>query len=125
MKWNALRRGVVVAWLLASTFSKPAECMRWMRQTPDDISNLSSECEKGQLASCSTLGIDYLTGRGVAKDENKARALLERACGGNDARGCNNLGNIFAGGLSVPKDEPRARCNSISGVAMAVICGRA
>jgi len=58
--------------------------MRSTEQTPDDISNLSSECEKDSYRSCAALGIDYLDGRGVAKDENKARALLERACGGNE-----------------------------------------
>ena len=105
MKWNVLSWSVAVAWLCVSTFSKPAECMRWTLQTPDDVKKLSAECENGQLASCTALGIDYLDGRGVTKDENKARALLERACGGNDARGCNNLGIIYAEGLSVPKDE--------------------
>src|SRR6266545_2680359 len=109
MKLNVLSWSAAVAWLCVSTFSQPAECMRWTPQTPDDVKKLSAECEKGQLASCTALGIDYLTGRGVTKDENKARALLERACGGNDARGCNNLGIIYAEGQGVPKDEARAR----------------
>src|SRR6266511_1832447 len=108
MKLNVLSWSAAVAWLCVSTFSQPAECMRWTPQTPDDVKKLSAECEKGQLASCTALGIDYLTGRGVTKDENKARALLERACGGNDARGCNNLGIIYAEGQGVPKDEARA-----------------
>src|SRR5262245_9279752 len=108
MKWNVLSWSAAVAWLCVSTFSQPAERMRSTPQTPDDVEKLSAECEKGQLASCTALGIDYLDGRGVTKDENKARALLERACGGNDARGCNNLGIIYAEGLSVPKDGARA-----------------
>src|SRR5262247_2585455 len=108
MKWNVLSWSAAVAWLCVSTFSQPAERMRWTQQKPDDVEKLSAECEKGQLASCTALGIDYLDGRGVTKDENKARALLERACGGNDARGCNNLGIIYAEGLSVPKDGARA-----------------
>ena len=94
MRWKALGCGAVVAWLLAGAFSNRAACAA---QTLDGKSKLNSECEKGQLASCTTMGIDYLDGHGVAKDEGKARALLERACGGNDARGCNNLGIIYAG----------------------------
>src|SRR5260370_26697464 len=105
MKQMGIGWGAVVAWLLVSALSQPARCMRRMPQTPDEISKLSAECEKGQLTSCTALGIDYLKGQGVAKDENKARGLLERACDGNDARACNNLGIIYASGLSVPKDE--------------------
>lgn len=108
MKWKDFCWGALVAWLLVGTFSHRATCATRVTQTPDEISKLNSECEKGQLASCTVLGIDYLDGHGVAKDESKARALLERAYGGNDARGCNNLGIIYAGGLSVAKDEPRA-----------------
>src|SRR5262245_39843867 len=85
-----------------------AEGMQVTTQAPDDVAGLNAACESGQLTSCTTLGIDYLEGRGRAKDENKARALFERTCSGGDARGCNNLGIIYAGGRSAPKDEARA-----------------
>src|SRR5712692_8641520 len=108
MKRMGIGWGAVVAWLVVSALSQPAERMRRTPQAPDEISNLSGECEKGQLTSCTALGIDYLKGQGVAKDETRARGLLGRACDGNDARGCNNLGIIYASGLSAPKDETRA-----------------
>src|SRR5260370_7877202 len=106
MKWK-LGCAVGGAGLLVSALSQPAECMRRMPQTPDEISNLSCECEKGQLTSCTTLGIDYLKGQGVAKDENKARELLERACGGGAPPGGQNPGVLFSTGRPVAKAEGR------------------
>ena len=54
------------------------------------------------------LGVAYLKGQGVAKDETTARQLFERAVKLNHPAACYNLGLMHLNGNGVTKDEKQA-----------------
>jgi TPR repeat protein len=57
---------------------------------------------------CNNLGVGYENGRGVARDQARANALYEKACGLGDGLGCANLGFNHANGKGVAQDQARA-----------------
>jgi TPR repeat protein len=65
-------------------------------------------CGAGDLRSCTNLALHYDKGWGVAKDQARSVALLERACSGGDLRGCDDLGISYEEGRGVPADVRRA-----------------
>jgi len=61
----------------------------------DRFINDTNKCELGIMSNCSSLGLKYLSGYGTEKNKEKALALFEKACDGNDSEGCLNLGWIY------------------------------
>jgi TPR repeat protein len=59
-----------------------------------DAARLDGECAKGKAASCTTLGLAYEYGRGVAGSQARATQLLAKACDANDVAGCYRLGAL-------------------------------
>jgi TIR domain/Sel1 repeat len=54
------------------------------------------------------LGMDYVRGRGVLQDYQKAASWLRKASEAGDPTGMNNLGVLYANGNGVPKDYQQA-----------------
>lgn len=69
---------------------------------------LERACELGDPLGCTNLGYRYSLGKGVGRDERKARALYEQACDAQEMNGCNNLAYYFSGGRGGPQDDARA-----------------
>ena len=64
-----------------------------------------SICEKGERRACTDLGIRYFFGRGgVAKDFEKAKSYLSRACEQDDPPGCFGLAGMYMNGMGVDLD---------------------
>jgi uncharacterized protein len=77
------------------------------RQIPDAIAAWRKAADKGSSAAMVELGVLYGTGAGVAKDEDQARKLFQRAAEAGNPRGVSNLAAL--GGAGVPSDPARAR----------------
>jgi TPR repeat protein len=77
------------------------------RQTAEAIAAWRKAADKGSSAAMVELGVMYGTGAGVAKDEDQARALFQRAAEAGNPRGVSNLAAL--GGGSTPSDPARAR----------------
>jgi uncharacterized protein len=74
-----------------------------------DAADCTAQCEKGERASCHELGRLHLDGAGsIARDMTKARALLEKSCGLDDAGGCSDLGIALLTGAAATNDAARA-----------------
>jgi TPR repeat protein len=67
-----------------------------------------AESEKGNPAAQGYLGILYLKGQGVAKDEQLALKWLRSAADGGDATAQTNLGALYIQGQSVEVDYDKA-----------------
>jgi uncharacterized protein len=76
-------------------------------QTADAITVWRKAADKGSTSAMVELGVLYGTGAGVAKDEDQARKLFERAAQGGNPRGVTNLSAL--GGAGAPSDPVRAR----------------
>ncbi|MGQ0683279.1 tetratricopeptide repeat protein [Bradyrhizobium sp.] len=63
--------------------------------------------DKGSSSAMVELGVAYGTGTGVAKDEEQARKLFERAAEAGNPRGVSNLAALGGGGA--PADPARSR----------------
>lgn len=61
------------------------------RQTSDALAAYRKAADKGSTSAMVELGILFATGAGVAKDEDEARALFERAAAAGNPRGVVNL----------------------------------
>jgi TPR repeat protein len=77
-------------------------------QTADAITAWRKAADKGSTSAMVELGVLYGTGTGVARDEEAARKLFERAAQGGNPRGVSNLAAL-GGGASAPADPARAR----------------
>ena len=64
--------------------------------------------DKGSTAAMVELGLLYANGTGVAKDQDQARKLFERAAAGGNPRGATSLAALFTGG-GTPSDPVEAR----------------
>ena len=53
--------------------------------------NLSRSCDVGIATSCSMIGYSYIHGCGVAKDTEKGRQLLSKACSLGDPYACDGI----------------------------------
>jgi len=60
-------------------------------QTADALATWRKAADKGSTSAMVELGVAYGTGAGVAKDEEAARKLFERAAEGGNPRGVTNL----------------------------------
>src|SRR5215470_6964568 len=77
-------------------------------QTPDAIAAWRKAADKGSSAAMVELGVIYGTGAGVAKDEDQARKLFQRAAEAGNPRGVSNLAALGGAG-GAPSDPARAR----------------
>jgi TPR repeat protein len=77
-------------------------------QTADAMAAWRKAADKGSTSAMVELGVLYGTGAGVARDEEAARKLFERAAQGGNPRGVSNLAAL-GGGASSPADPARAR----------------
>lgn len=116
---------------------------RAIKATPKDYPTaakyLEKACDLGDMFGCESFGKMLRDGKGVEKDETRARALLDKACAGNaggactsvglaegmktakgreliekgcnlgDAIGCMGVGGLYLHGTGVPKDVKKAR----------------
>jgi TPR repeat protein len=77
------------------------------RQAPEAIAAWRKAADKGSTSAMVELGVLYGTGAGVARDEDQARKLFERAAQAGNPRGVSNLAALGGGGAS--SDPARAR----------------
>jgi len=77
------------------------------RQVPEAIAAWRKAADKGSTSAMVELGVLYGTGAGVARDEDQARKLFERAAQAGNPRGVSNLAALGGGGAS--SDPARAR----------------
>jgi uncharacterized protein len=77
------------------------------RQVPEAITAWRKAADKGSTSAMVELGVLYGTGSGVARDEDQARKLFERAATAGNPRGVTNLAALSGGGAS--SDPARAR----------------
>ncbi len=75
---------------------------------PEAIAAWRKAADKGSTSAMVELGVLYGTGAGVAKDEDQARKLFERAAEAGNPRGVTNLAALSGGG-GAPSDPARAR----------------
>jgi uncharacterized protein len=77
------------------------------RQMPDAIATWRKAADKGSTSAMVELGVLYGTGSGVAKDDEQARKLFERAAQAGNPRGVSNLAALGGGGAAA--DPARSR----------------
>jgi uncharacterized protein len=77
------------------------------RQTAEAVAAWRKASDKGSTSAMVELGVLYGTGAGVARDEDQARKLFERAAAAGNPRGVTNLAALSGGGTS--SDPARAR----------------
>ncbi len=70
------------------------------RQTVEAIGAWRKAADKGSTSAMVELGVLYGTGAGVARDEDQARKLLERAASAGNPRGVTNLAALSGGGAA-------------------------
>jgi TPR repeat protein len=74
-----------------------------------DAKDCSAQCEQGERSSCHELGRLYLDGAsGLTRDVPRARVLLDKSCGLDDAGGCSDLGIALMTGEAGTNDPVRA-----------------
>jgi TPR repeat protein len=78
------------------------------KQLPEAMAAWRKAADKGSTSAMVELGVLYGTGAGVAKDEDQARKLFERAAQAGNPRGISNLAALSGGG-GAPADPARAR----------------
>jgi TPR repeat protein len=78
------------------------------KQMPEAMAAWRKAADKGSTSAMVELGVLYGTGAGVAKDEDQARKLFERAAQAGNPRGVTNLAALSGGG-GAPADPARAR----------------
>jgi TPR repeat protein len=77
------------------------------RQAVEAVAAWRKAADKGSSAAMVELGVLYGTGAGVARDEDQARQLFERAANAGNPRGVTNLAAL--GGAASAQDPARAR----------------
>jgi hypothetical protein len=65
-------------------------------------------CDSGNANGCTSLGLSYDIGRGVAQDHMQAERLYQKGCDGGNAIACRNLGRSYEKSTSVAPDYMRA-----------------
>ena len=78
------------------------------KQMPEAMAAWRKAADKGSTSAMVELGVLYGTGAGVARDEDQARKLFERAAKAGNPRGVTNLAALSGGG-GTPTDPARAR----------------
>ena len=78
------------------------------QQMPEAIAAYRKAADRGSTSAMVELGVALATGSGVAKDEEQARKLFERAAAAGNPRGVTNL-SALSGGGGTPADPVKAR----------------
>src|SRR5215467_6650677 len=84
-------------------------------QMAEAIAAWRKAADKGSTSAMVELGVALATGQGVAKDEEQARALFERAAQGGNARGVTNLAALASSVGSASTDPVKARALLLKG----------
>ena len=87
-----------------ATPAKPATTAT--RDTPSDSNDLA--CTRGVGSACSSLGIKYTDGSGVAIDLARGATLFQKACSLNEPRGCMLWGYALQNGRGTAVDFSKA-----------------
>lgn len=95
---NSSRRALFELGRAYAANKQPAEATTAWRKAAD----------KGSTSAMVELGVLYATGAGVAKDDEQARKLFERAAQGGNPRGVSNLAALSGAG-GAPSDPVKAR----------------
>lgn len=95
---NAIKPSEPIARTFKDQPSSPPELVVWLKERAD----------KGNADSMVALGVMYLNGQGVTKDEAAAKQLFERAVTLHHPAACYNLGLMHLNGWGVAKDERQA-----------------
>ena len=77
------------------------------QQMPDAIAAWRKASDRGSTSAMVELGVLYGTGTGVAKDEEQARKLFQRAADAGNPRGASNLAALGSAGK--PADPAHTR----------------
>ena len=77
------------------------------QQMGEAIAAWRKAADKGSTSAMVELGVAYGTGTGIARDEEAARKLFQRAAEAGNPRGVTNLAAL--GGSAAPSDPVRAR----------------
>lgn len=81
-----------------------AEAPPFLRSAKD-AKQCTEQCAKGHAGSCGFAGIPLANGSGGAKkDDDEARALLQKGCDGGDTKSCFNVGLMATQGRGGAKD---------------------
>jgi len=78
------------------------------QQMSEAIAAWRRAADKGSTSAMVELGVAYGTGTGIARDEEAARKLFQRAAEAGNPRGVTNLAALGGGGAA-PSDPVRAR----------------
>ncbi len=78
------------------------------QQLPEAMSAYRNAADKGSTSAMVELGVVLATGSGVAKDQDQARKLFERAAAAGNPRGATNLAALSSRG-GAPSDPVEAR----------------
>lgn len=84
------------------------QARRQMACRGSDLSACESSCAEGQVQACTSLGLRYDTGDGVAVDKARAVHFYTLGCDGAQAVACNNLGTLVDVGAGTPEDPVAA-----------------
>jgi uncharacterized protein len=95
---NSSRRALFELGRAYAANKQPAEATAAWRKAAD----------KGSTSAMVELGVLYATGAGMAKDDEQARKLFERAAQGGNPRGVSNLAALSGSG-GTPADPVKAR----------------
>lgn len=81
------------------------KAQRWSRGAREAA---EKACTSGEATACHGLGLVYVNGINVQKDEQKAVQFFMTACDKGDLSGCNSLAARYSTGDGVAKDSAKA-----------------
>ena len=73
-----------------------------------NLKELETNCNDGDIESCSDIGFLYLQGEGVKQDYQKAAELFKKACDGSSRSDCFILANLYRDGKGVEQNYQKA-----------------
>lgn len=74
----------------------------------DDLVELRKSAEQGNAQAQTNLGVAYINGEGIQKDEAQAISWFRKAAEQGNAEAQYNLGGIYINGIGVKKDKDQA-----------------
>ena len=74
----------------------------------DDLVDLRKSAEQGNAQAQTNLGVAYINGEGIQKDEAQAISWFRKAAEQGNAEAQYNLGGVYENGIGVKKDKAQA-----------------
>ena len=71
-----------------------------------DLLDCTTQCNKGDPASCTSLGLMFFEGRGAEQDDTKAAKYFRQGCDQKDSSGCVNLAVLHDKGRGGLPESP-------------------